>query len=114
MKFNEESRVDTFYCTLHIAGSYDVALQAAKEFAYKHGICFQITKVDYVYTGGHETGITARLLKYPRFPKSNDEILDEMKRFAPILAEKMCQKSYTIETTFDTIYFTSDEPLHRK
>lgn len=114
MAFNKVNEIESYSCTLHIAGSYDVAVQVAKEFSYNHGICFQITKTQYVYTGGTEDGMTVRLIAYPRFPKPSYVILSEMETFAEILAEKLCQKSYTIEDSTSTKYYESTNPLHKK
>lgn len=112
--YKEVGSVKTFYCTIHMAGDYSVAVQHASEFTFDHGACFQIASCDYVYTGGKESGITARVLCYPRFPKTDKELLDEAKLFAFGLAEKLCQKSFTIETSTDTIYFQSNKQLHGK
>lgn len=114
IKYVKVNECSTDYVTLHIAGNYDVARQVAREFTFKHGACLQLTKVDYCYTGGEEAGLTARVIAYPRFPKSSEVLFNEMKAFADILAEKLCQKSFTIETKSDTFYFLSDNPLHAK
>ncbi|QXO12421.1 hypothetical protein pEaSNUABM49_00175 [Erwinia phage pEa_SNUABM_49] len=112
--YKEVNSVKTSYCTIHMAGDYDTAVSHAREYTFNHGACFQITKCDYVYTGGKESGITARVLCYPRFPKTDRQLLDEAKEFAFGLAEKLCQKSFTIETSTDTIYFQSNKNLHGK
>lgn len=104
----------TSYVTVHMAGDYDAAIQYAREFTFSHGACYQITACDYVYTGGKESGITARVICYPRFPKTDAELLEESTKFAFGLAEKLCQKSFTLETSTDTLYFQSDKELHRK
>lgn len=114
IKYLKVNECSTDYVTLHIAGDYEVARQVAREFTFKHGACFELTKVDYCYTGGLESGLTARIIAYPRFPKSSFDLFKEMKAFADILAEKLCQKSFTIETKTDTFYYLSDNPLHAK
>lgn len=114
IKYVEHNRCSTDYVTLHIAGNFDIARQVAREYTFKHGACFQLTKVQYCYTGGEEEGLTARVIAYPRFPKSSEDLFNEMKAFADVLAEKLCQKSFTIETKTDTFYYMSDNPLHAK
>lgn len=114
IKYVKENECSTDYVTLHIAGNYDVARQVAREFTFKFGACIELTKVHYCYTGGEEEGLTARMIAYPRFPKSSFDLFREMKSFADILAEKLCQKSFTIETKTDTLYYVSDNPLHEK
>lgn len=104
----------TFYVIVHMAGDYDTAVQYAREFTFETGACFQISSCDYVYTGGKEEGITARVICYPRFPKTDKVLFNEAESFAFGLANKMCQKSFTIESSTDTIYYQSENPLHGK
>ena len=112
--YKEIASAKTSYVTIHMAGDYNTAVQCAREYTFNKGACFQIAPCDYVYTGGKESGITARVICYPRFPKTDEVLLEEATDFAYILAEKLCQKSFTIETSTDTIYFQSDKPLHGK
>jgi hypothetical protein len=112
--FDLVASVKTSYVTIHMAGELQTAIQCAREYTYEHGACFQITPCDYVYTGGKECGITARVICYPRFPKSDEVLLKEARDFAYILAKKLCQKSFSIETSNETHYFQSNNPLHGK
>ena len=112
--YKEIAGCKTSYVTVHMAGDYNTAIQFAREFTFNKGACFQITACDYVYTGGLEAGITARVICYPRFPKTDEVLFAEAEEFAFGLAEKLCQKSFTIESSTDTIYYQSDKPLHGK
>lgn len=114
LDFEEIASVKTSYVTIHMAGDLTTAIQCAREYTYQKGACFQITPCEYVYTGGKESGITARVICYPRFPKADDVLLAEAQEFAFILAKKLCQKSFTIETSNNTIYFESTISLHGK
>ncbi len=114
MGFTEKASTETFYATLHIAGSYEDAIRFCKKYSYCHGSCFQLTKCLYQYTGGTEDGMTVRVIDYPRFPKDHYEILKSFTDFACSLATELCQKSFTIESTLGTKYFESDDPLHSK
>jgi hypothetical protein len=112
--YKEVNSCDTSYVTIHMAGDYDTAVKTTREFTFEQGACYQISPCDYVYTGGKESGITARVICYPRFPKSNDELLEEAKSLAYKLAEALCQKSFTLETSEKTYYYQSNKPLHGK
>ncbi len=105
---------DTEYWTIHMAGNYDDAIRAAKKYTFEEGMCFQITKCAYVYTGGMEDGITVRVFRYPRFSRTVDELSRIVYEFAQVLANELCQKSYSIEDKYTTAYFTSENPLHKK
>lgn len=104
----------TFYATIHIAGDVSVAEQFSREYTFVKGWCVQITPTTYVYTGGKEDGMTIRVICYPRFPRPDDEILQEVSDFAAVLANKLCQMSYTIESSTNTYYYESTDPLHVK
>lgn len=114
MAFKEIARTETFYATLHIAGSYEDALRFCKKYSYNNGYCFQLVRCQYQYTGGTEDGMTVRVIDYPRFPKDHNDILKTFTEFACALATELCQKSFTIESTLGTKYFESDEKLHSK
>lgn len=114
MNYELKGTVDTNYYIVHIAGDYSTALQYTREFTFKYGACAQMCKVDFCYTGGLESGITARFINYPRFPKDNADIHSEVLTYARGLAERLCQKSFTIESKNKTYYYLSDNPLHAK
>ncbi|AMM43741.1 hypothetical protein FDG95_gp176 [Pectobacterium phage vB_PcaM_CBB] len=112
--YKEVARCKTSYVTIHMAGDYDTAVTCARNFTFEEGACYQLSQCDYVYTGGKEAGITARVICYPRFPKTDEQLMDEATRFAYMLAEALCQKSFSIESSNETIYFQSNKPLHGK
>lgn len=112
--FEYNAECDSEFWTIHLAGDYNTAIEAIREFAFYEGFCAQVQKCTYVYTGGVEEGVTVRVIRYPRFKKPIDEIVEQVERLAQVLANKLCQKSYTIENSNSTVYFTSDNPLHKK
>lgn len=114
IKYKKHSECNTNYYTLHIAGDYDVAKQYTREFTFQKGACIQLTKVDYCYTGGLEEGLTARIIAYPRFCKDSESLYNECLEYANGLAQKLCQKSFTIEGKETTVYFESNNELHKK
>jgi hypothetical protein len=99
---------------VHIAGNYSVALDFTNKYTFEHGACAQMCKVDFCYTGGQEAGITARFINYPRFPKDDIQIHEEVLEYAKGLAARLYQKSFSIEGLQKTYYYTSDNPLHKK
>jgi|AGFS01.1.fsa_nt_gi hypothetical protein len=107
MSFELKNTVPTFYANLHIAGNFDVCQQECNRITYEFGFCFQVSKVEYIYTGGQESGMLIRVINYPRFPRDPEEITKLCTQFGFRLAEKLCQKSFTLETSTDTMYFES-------
>lgn len=105
--FTSSALCDTSYATLHMAGDINHARQLIRKFCDK-GACIQLTPCDYIYTRGLESGFTARVINYPRIPKGEDGILDEVTELGKYLGEQLCQKSFSIETSNKTYYFTDD------
>ena len=97
--------VESYTVRIWIAGDYDSARRCARQFAMNEGACFAITKVDYVYTGGEESGVCATLIHYPRFPSTPNALWDKAGRFAALLAKELYQKTYSIEAPDRTEWF---------
>lgn len=95
----------SFTCRIWIAGDYADACRAVREFC-EEGACFAIAPVDYIYTGGAESGVCVTRINYPRFPAEPDTILEQMHRLGEHLRAALFQDSYLIETPTETVWFT--------
>lgn len=113
-QFTQKNICKTYYCTLHIAGDYNTAIKATREYTYRTGSCFQLYEAKYIYTGGLEDGIVARVISYPRFDKHPSIIFSEVLEYSKFIANELCQKSFTIETSDNTFYYESSNELHKK
>lgn len=96
----------TFSACIWIAGDYREAVQACREFCRSNPLCVTITPTDFVYTNGAEAGICIRLINYPRFPKTADEIKAQARALAAFLMPRLCQWSYTVEFADDTEWYS--------
>ena len=103
-----EKTTNTFWATIEIAGDINVAKQICREFCWE-GCCVNLKPVDYIYTGGQESGVSITFVNYPRFPKTDDEIVNQAKRLAIKLKDGLCQWSYMIITPNETIWATDRE-----
>ena len=103
--FKLESACKTAYATLHMAGDYNHAKALTRKFVMR-GACVQLAPCEYIYTGGVESGFTARLIRYPRFPKTLEELTHEAVALGDFLAEELGQVSFSVETSDQTYYFT--------
>ena len=99
---------ETFYANIWIAGDYDAAVQACREFCMETPLCVTVTKTEYVYVAGSQSGVCVRLINYPRFPKSNVEITMTAEILAAVLRMKLYQASYSIEYPTYTKYFETE------
>ena len=92
---------------IFMAGDIDTAKQLIREEAYRSGMCVTISPTTYIYTGGEEDGFVVGLIQYPRFEAEMVTLESSLSVLAQKLAEKCCQKSFTITTPKITTYYQS-------
>jgi len=88
---------DAFGYRIYMAGDYDVARQVCREYCAENGACISLTRTDYIYSGGEETGFTAMIANYPRFPSYPDRLRDIAHAVGTLLMKRLGQGSYMIE-----------------
>lgn len=95
-------------CTFRIwiAGDFTTAQSAVRDFCYGEGACFAVSPVEYIYTGGQESGVCVTLIHYPRFPSSETELWMKARRLAEQLRVRLCQHSYSIEGPRETTFYS--------
>lgn len=97
----------SFFATIHIAGDYNQAKNLCRNWVMK-GACVQVMECDYIYTGGAESGVTVRIMQYPRFERAEQEIQDMSLELGKYLAQQLCQVSFSIETPYNTTYYQAE------
>jgi hypothetical protein len=100
---------DSYPVTIFIAGDIATAKQTCRQWCMDRGDCVTVEPVDYIYTGGTETGVRVGWINYPKFPRSPDEILDRAKTLAEFLRVDLCQHSYSIQTPEKTYWHSRRE-----
>lgn len=104
MSFTEINSVESMHYTIHMAGDVDDARQVCRKFV-MIGACVQLSPCQYIYTGGMEDGFTARIMHYARFPSTRERLSEQAKELANLLAEELCQLSYSIESDMFSTYY---------
>lgn len=79
---------ERYLAVVYIAGDYRMGIEAIKTWCDEHLDCWSVEPVDYVFTDGHETGLKATRIHYPRFP---DETPEQIQERAEELAEYLLQ-----------------------
>lgn len=92
-----------------IAGNYDDAVRALREFTSNVGSCFSIKPCAYVYTYGMEDGVEVTVINYPRFPRDAVYLSDQAKRLALFLSDALHQGSFTIEEANISTFYSRRE-----
>ena len=99
----------TMTVRIWMAGNYADAERICREFCTR-GMCVSIHPVNYIYTGGEESGFCVTLINYARFPKENLlDLKDLAFDLAMMLKDGLYQQSFSIEDPNET-YFFSDRP----
>jgi len=74
------------------------------------GLCVTIKKIEFIYTGGGEKGFEIGLIQYPRFKRTEYEILNDAADLAVILMKDLKQFRCSIVTPNQT-YLLENEAM---
>lgn len=95
-----------FSATIYAAGDINAAKQACRSYCLKVGLCVHVYQVDYIYTGGEESGFAIGIINYARFPQTAEMILHHARTLAELVRERTYQHSYSIVTP-DSSYWST-------
>ena len=101
-----ESVSETYTAEIYMAGDINTARHFLQKMASRKGMCVSMEKVDYLYSLGFEKGFVVRLINYPRFASSAEEIIGEAKKIALMLIEELGQGSCTIVCSDKTLFLS--------
>jgi len=96
---------NTYYANIYMVGDIDHCKQFLSKYV-KKGACVTVTPTEYIYTGGRETGFIVGLINYPKFPRSDEGIINETLSIANELIAELGQDSATIVTPEETMWLT--------
>jgi hypothetical protein len=97
---------DTIRFDIFIAGDLDQAKQVCREYCFNVGLCVTVEPVEFIYTGGQETGMRVGLINYPRFPTTEEALHEHASELATFLMRRLCQHSYSIVGPRETEWFS--------
>jgi hypothetical protein len=105
----QSANATTYTAQIYIGGDLQTAREFCREFTFEVGECVTVEPVEFIFTGGAETGVRIGFINYPRFPRTPGEIFTRASQLAEILLHAMCQHSYSIVTSDTTIWFSRRE-----
>jgi hypothetical protein len=100
-----EVRAPTVEVRVFIAGPVSDVKRALAEIALR-GACYSVEETEFVYTGGRETGACVRLINYPRFPCSGDELMRQGEQLGRELLLALHQASCSVVGPVETVWLT--------
>lgn len=110
-----EKTAPTFEAKIYIAGSLERIKQVCADYCLKVGFCVTVEPLEFVYTGGMESGARIGLINYPRFPSEPEAIRTNAYALAERLRSELAQQSYSIvfsdETVWNSIREQPTQPL---
>lgn len=96
----------TFTAEIYIAGNMQDIERRCAEYCMEIGLCVSIEPVKFVYTGGREDGAVIRLVNYPRFPSTPDQIRQKANILAEMLIRACSQWSALVVDREQTLWLT--------
>ena len=96
---------NTFRVTIYVGFKehYDGKIQSieeaeniCQEYCNKVGLCATITPLKFVYKDGEENGCAIGLINYPRFPSSEETILNHGLQIGKLLMKEFNQMKVSI------------------
>ena len=97
---------ESFNADIYIAGDLVTIKHVCREYV-NSGFCVSVTPIDYIFTGGCESGAKIGFINYQRFPLPSSKITEKAIELAKMLIEKCFQLSASVVTSNET-YFISD------
>ena len=65
-----ETRLKSYWAWIYVAGDLGVAEKVCREYCFDVGLCVTVKPVNYIFTGGTETGVQIGLIQYVPYPKN--------------------------------------------
>lgn len=85
-----------------------------QDYCNEVGLCVTATPTTFHYKDGWEHGMIVGLINYPRFPSSNEEIIDNAIKLGYRLMYKLKQNRVSIVTTDETIMLENGDDIKEK
>lgn len=105
MRTEKTNDIESYYVWIYIAGDADVIKHACREFC-QAGLCVTVEPLDFIYTGGEESGARIGLINYPRFPSTPDDIWQKAHDLALFIRNKTFQDSVLIMDKGKTLWMS--------
>ncbi|HEY6436704.1 MAG TPA: hypothetical protein VIY47_08940 [Ignavibacteriaceae bacterium] len=81
-----------------MSGPIEVAKHIMRRECLREGLCVTINPTSFIYKGGEETGFEIGLINYPRFPVSQEDLINRARELMHILLDETYQESALMMT----------------
>lgn len=87
-----------------------IATSAIQGYVDLVGLCVTVTRTQFIYTNGSESGLAIGLINYPRFPSSAEQLRVHAIAIAEILLKTCKQLRVSVVMPSETIMLSMPEP----
>ena len=89
-----------------IAGNLAQAEEICRKFC-EGGMCVSVSPVNYIYTGGEQSGVVVTFINYARFPRLPEDLNRDAIALANELLVGLHQTSFSIEYPDQTVFYSN-------
>lgn len=104
----KRTEVASYPVTIFVAGEHGLHEidRECQRYCDEIGLCVTLTRADYIYTGGRESGFAIGLINYPRFPSEAEDIFARAEELARrIIENEFCRvQSATVQAPDRTVW----------
>lgn len=98
---------NTFTASIYISITKQEAISLLSEYFGKMGMCATVTEIDFVFTGGRESGVCIGFINYPKYVNSPEEITQKVIEMANKMLTQVHQRSCSVVCSDRTYYLTN-------
>lgn len=100
---------ETVQVRVYIAGPIEPAKQIIRREVMRDPICVTIEPTLYIYTGGEEDGYVVGFINYPRFPSSEEKLVERARDLLKKLLLETYQKGALLVAPSGTQRYTIED-----
>lgn len=89
-----------------IGGDINIIKQICREYCTDVGLCVTVTPTDFIFTGGQESGAAIGLINYPRFPMTENDLMQTAFDLAKKIGFQAYQSSCCIVGPKETVWLS--------
>lgn len=98
--------VPTIRFDIFMAGDVAQAKHICRQYCFEVGLCVHVEPVDFIYTGGEESGFKVGFINYPRFPLDESALREHAVKLGLELMEGLFQHSFSVVGPTTTEWFS--------
>lgn len=91
---------------IYIGGTLERCAEVLAERATIVGACWSVEPVEFIYSGGRETGVVVRSINYPRFPSDQETLMSKACDLARHLIISLHQSSCSVVGPTETVFLS--------